>query len=463
MTEIRITVNNTSNIGGTFLTPVWFGFHDNSFDLFNTGEAASAGLEAIAEDGNAAPLGAELLEADTDGQGGIIPGAQGPITTREQTSTTVSVNGTSNGYLSLAAMLLPSNDAFIGTSDAVQIFDADGSFNGAQTLTFLGADVYDAGTEVNTELDAAFINQTGPNTGEDEGGVVDLHPGFNGSEGNPVGEGDQVILGGTNAFGEFIDPEIADFTRPGATVASIHINTVNREEGDAGDNVLIGGADDDIFNGGNGADVLVGFSGYDVLSGGNGEDTLIGGSGNDELFGGNGADKLFGGSDDDVLDGGRSVDLLVGGSGNDRLSGGTQGDHLYGNSGRDIIDGGSGRDHIYGGSGNDRIAGGLGQDQIFAGSGDDFIFGGAARDTIFLGFGRDTVLFNAGDGSDIVNGFGADDILLLNVEGVNDFTSALASAEQTDLGVELNFNGSGRILLTGLELASLTESQFDFV
>ncbi len=50
MTGIRIVATNTSDQGGTFLTPFWFAAHDGSFDLYNRGEAASAGLEALAED-----------------------------------------------------------------------------------------------------------------------------------------------------------------------------------------------------------------------------------------------------------------------------------------------------------------------------------------------------------------------------------------------------------------------------
>lgn len=445
MTEIRITVNNTSDTGGTFLTPVWFGFHDNSFDLFNGGEAASAGLEAIAEDGNAAGLDTELVAADTDGQGGIITGSQGPIQTREQTSTTVNVNASSNSYLSLAAMLLPSNDAFIGTDEAVQLFDANGDFLGAQTLDFLGTDVYDAGTEVNTELDAAFINQTGPNTGVDEGGVVHLHPGFNGSLGNPVGEGDQIILGGTNAFGEFIDPEVADFTQPGATVASIHVNTVNREDGGSGQDVLTGGTDDDIFNGGNGADILTGGEGYDVLSGDNGADILDGGAGNDELDGGNGADLLLGGAGSDVLSGGRSSDTIFGGDGNDTIDGGTQADSLFGGDGNDIISGGAGRDLILGGDGN------------------DFIFGGTGRDTIIAGAGDDTIAYGTGDGFDTIRGFGEGDTLLLDVDGITSFRDVVASATGVADGVRLDFGETSRVFLEGTDLNDISEGLFDFV
>ena len=262
--ELRLTVTNTSPDGGTFLTPFWFGLHDDGFDLGNRDEAASAGLEALAEDGTFEAIAAELLAADPDGVGGAILGERGPIATGEVASTTL-LASTDTPYISLAAMLLPSNDAFVGTLNAVKLFDENGDYLGDQTITFTGENVYDAGTEVNTELDAAFINQTGPNTGIDENGVIELHPGFNGSEGNPEGEGDQIILGGTNAFGVDIDETAADFTRDGAQIAEVSIEQVD---------VQLGSSEDNMFEvttfesaariaGNGGADTIV-FTGFDL-------------------------------------------------------------------------------------------------------------------------------------------------------------------------------------------------------
>ena len=37
MTELRITVKNTSAPGGTALTPLFVGFHDDNFDLYDFG------------------------------------------------------------------------------------------------------------------------------------------------------------------------------------------------------------------------------------------------------------------------------------------------------------------------------------------------------------------------------------------------------------------------------------------
>ena len=45
---VTVRIENLSPPNGTFLTPVWFGIHDGSFDLFDVGTAATAGLESLA-------------------------------------------------------------------------------------------------------------------------------------------------------------------------------------------------------------------------------------------------------------------------------------------------------------------------------------------------------------------------------------------------------------------------------
>lgn len=425
-TELRVSVRNTSDFGGTALTPVFSGFHDGSFDVYDLGAAASAGLEQLAEDGATGGLAAELVAADSDAQTINVAAARGPIAAREIASNTIAVDGASNGYVGLASMLLPSNDAFIGTANAVRLFDADGTFLGAQTVSFDGGAVRDAGTEVNTEQDAAFINQTGPNTGITEGGVVTVHPGFNGSLGNPGG--DQIILGGTNAFGEFIDPVAADFTQPGAEVATVHINTVARHAGTAGRDFIRGGADDDLVDAGAGRDVVFGGAGWDVLDG---ED---------------GRDILFGGAGDDIISGGKGRDSLIGG-------------HGY-----DDIDGGAGRDVIFGGDGDDNISGGDHRDALFGGNGDDVIQGGAGRDKIIGGGGDDIFIFATGDGHDRVLDFDrfGDDRIALSIEGVESFADVQDAAHGWHNRAVLSF-GDDKLVLQGVSLDELTAEDFLFL
>ncbi|MGK0190316.1 MAG: hypothetical protein ACI9R3_006139 [Verrucomicrobiales bacterium] len=184
--EIMLTITNDAPENGTFLTPVWIGLHDGTFDLFNTGEAASSGLERLAEDGNTAPLSEEFLASVGAGfdmtlasNEGIPPFSPGES---ETITFTVDANNPKHRYLSFASMVIPSNDAFIGNGDpmAYPLFDDAGNFTGSSFLR-LGTQVYDAGTELNDELPAntAFFGQAAPNTGIGENGSIALHGGFN--------------------------------------------------------------------------------------------------------------------------------------------------------------------------------------------------------------------------------------------------------------------------------------------
>ncbi len=445
MTELRVSVLNTSDTGGTVLTPTYFGFHDGSFDLFDAGSAASAGLEALAEDGDFSVLAGERLAASPGSQGAAVFGDRGPIGTRELASATLDVDGTLNTTVSFASMILPSNDAFIGTDEGITLFDASGNFLGAQAISLDGGNVYDAGTEVNTELDAAFLNQTAPNTGVDENGVVRLHEGFNGSAGNPVGEGDQNILGGTNAFGELIDPAAADFTLPGAQIATIHINAVTRTTGTSGSDVEFGDATDDIVNLARGDDAAFGGDGWDEISGAAGSDLIAGGNGADIISGGTGSDVLFGDDGDDVLLGGSANDVLNGGNDNDSLSGGLGVDELNGDTGNDILSGDGGGDVLDGGAGNDRLSGG---------GGNDLVTGGA---------GEDVFVFRSGSQIDRITDFtSGEDVISVSVAGVESFADLGALGSTVGGGASFDFGNGNVLRLLDVDLADLTADDFIF-
>ena len=212
--NVTVSIENLSPIGGSALTPFWTGFHDGSFDLYNMGEAASVGLERIAEDGNTGPLSMDFLGSNPGFVDGTIIADQGipPILPGETATATFVVDSMSelNRYFSYAAMVLPSNDAFVanGNPFAHPLFNDSGEFI-AQNFFIAGSEVLDAGTEVNDELpeNTAFFGQAAPNTGVDENGVVALHPGF-----NPVGSG-----------GILDSPDFpnADFTADGYPVAFV--------------------------------------------------------------------------------------------------------------------------------------------------------------------------------------------------------------------------------------------------
>jgi hypothetical protein len=228
-TPVRVSVKNQSSAGGIYLTPVWLGYHDGSFDSFNAGETASTGIERIAEDGDFGALAADF-EAAAAGTGQVVLNPAGfagaPLFDPGYSSSEmVYLDATTNRYLSYAAMVLPSNDAFIGNDNpmAYPIFNESGNFVGPVKVKVYGNQVWDAGTEANTESNAAFFDQATPDSGETTAELIALHPGFNGSYGNPNGS-PQLFLGGTNGPGISFDETAADFTIPGSAVAEIRVS-----------------------------------------------------------------------------------------------------------------------------------------------------------------------------------------------------------------------------------------------
>ncbi|MCA1994217.1 MAG: spondin domain-containing protein [Coleofasciculus sp. S288] len=216
---LKVTIENIAPQNGLVVTPLWVGFHDGSFDIFNLDEPASLSLERLAEDGDTAPIANEFL---TSGAGivegtllgpGISPTSPPviPPTTSATRTFTLDGNLASSRYFSYAAMIVPSNDAFIANNNpfAVKIFDEEGKFLGADFI-ISGDRIWDAGTEVNDEVpeNTALLGQTMPNTGLDENGVVKSHPGF---------------ISGGNILSAFPN---ADFTTPGYQVARIKVEQV---------------------------------------------------------------------------------------------------------------------------------------------------------------------------------------------------------------------------------------------
>lgn len=174
---VKVKVENVSASDGLWFTPVFFGFHDGSFDAFDSGVAATPSLEALAEDGNPSGLigdiagiaGAKSHVLLQDGSGappGVLfePG--------QSNSFTIDLDAALNRYLSYAAMILPSNDSFFGNENpGLALFDILGNFNGSQQIDIFGSNIWDAGTEDNNLLGQPF---SGPGSIDTIGGSVTL-------------------------------------------------------------------------------------------------------------------------------------------------------------------------------------------------------------------------------------------------------------------------------------------------
>jgi len=135
--SIEVTITNITQ-NQTF-TPIMVASHRGRINLFETGEPASDELIAIAESGNVTPLSA-LLSAndrvsDVKNSGGLLgPG---------ESVTLILDTDKHRNRISLASMMLPTNDSFIA-------LDSVGVPKHGKTKTYLSPG-YDAGSETNDE------------------------------------------------------------------------------------------------------------------------------------------------------------------------------------------------------------------------------------------------------------------------------------------------------------------------
>jgi hypothetical protein len=161
--DLRITITNLSPTGGNALSPFTLAVHDGTFDAFGSGTAAGSGIENIAELGDGTQMISDIAAAQPTaltgtvtastggfGPGIFLPGGSGSIV--------LSLDPAMHRYLSYGSMVVPSNDAFLGNDSptSVELFDAGGNFV-ATDLMLTGDRIWDAGTEVNQPLGAAYI------------------------------------------------------------------------------------------------------------------------------------------------------------------------------------------------------------------------------------------------------------------------------------------------------------------
>lgn len=160
-----VTITNITS--GQSFTPLMAVTHKKGHPLFMLGEPASPELTRIAEGGDTMPLQDKLLNSgmayDAASSGGLLgPGE----------SVTVNVKGKgSYKYLSVVAMMLPTNDGVVAVNGI--------RLPNKQRMVMARA--YDGGTEINDELCASI---PGPHCGgspfsdEDGEGYVHTHPGI---------------------------------------------------------------------------------------------------------------------------------------------------------------------------------------------------------------------------------------------------------------------------------------------
>ena len=141
----EITITNITK--GVQFTPILASTHSKAVRYFTAGETASEELALLAEAGDVGPLQTALEESgeahDFANSADFLPSGQPPLLDPGEKVTMEITSRRGFRWLSLAAMLLPTNDSFVAVN-AIRL-----PKRGAKTVLAIG---YDAGTELNDEV-----------------------------------------------------------------------------------------------------------------------------------------------------------------------------------------------------------------------------------------------------------------------------------------------------------------------
>ena len=175
--EVRYSVTVINLTKGQTFTPFLFATHTAAVRLFAPGTQISPQLQIVAEEGDTAMLAALLRGMTADVREVVVAGG---LQTPAVTATFQIAGGGVFTRLSLASMLIPTNDAFVGASGITLP-------TGFEPLV-VDLLAYDSGTEINDERCASipgpnFTECGGPGSGGRPGrgeGAVTVHNGMHG-------------------------------------------------------------------------------------------------------------------------------------------------------------------------------------------------------------------------------------------------------------------------------------------
>ncbi|WP_203070945.1 beta strand repeat-containing protein [Falsiroseomonas ponticola] len=293
-------------------------------------------------------------------------------------------------------------------------------------------------------------------TGDDrlEGnGGADTLDGFTGRDTLRGGAGDDLLLGaglqagelfdggsGTDTFslrddavGARIDLGAASVTRAGATAT---LRFVERVEGSAGADTLLGGSGAETLMGGEGNDQLDGRGGHDLLAGGEGDDTYIVNQPGATI-------EEAAGRGNDMVRASFSITLsanverlvLLGTAASGTGNAGDNG--ITGNAADNVLLGLIGHDTLLGREGDDSLDGGQGHDSLRGGEGADTLTGGAGNDTLRGEGGADAFLLGRFGGIDRILDYDETDRILLDRDSIDpgrDLFIALGAVTESRFG-----------------------------
>lgn len=186
----KYEVSLTNVTSGQPMAPAFVALHSSNYEVYTLGSSASVSLEALAEGGDNSMLLAEATATtdvdDAQGFSGLLkPGM----------TSTVNVEG-NDDYLSLAGMLVNTNDGFIGLESYHVSHLKVGESETLELAT------YDAGTEANSESAATLAGQMGEGfttVRDDANDKVRLHAGV-------ITSDDGLITSALTAMHRFDNP-----------------------------------------------------------------------------------------------------------------------------------------------------------------------------------------------------------------------------------------------------------------
>ncbi len=166
----RVTVTNlTSNQP---FAPQGVVLHTDGYLGWQTGASAAEGIERLAESGDPAAFLAQA-DMDTNVMATAVNGSL--VMPGSSTSVELQTNSEADLRISLATMLVNTNDAFTGLTDTLV---GDLEVNESKTIY---VPAYDAGTEANSETAATVPGPAGGGEGynaeQDDSGFISVHPG----------------------------------------------------------------------------------------------------------------------------------------------------------------------------------------------------------------------------------------------------------------------------------------------
>ena len=202
-----VTIENLTT--GQPFTPPVATTHNRRTEVFSVGDAATAGVQGLAENGGVPGLVAEL-EADSRVGEIVVADAGGPVLPGGSVSFEIT-SAPGRRKLSIASMLICTNDGFTGI-DSLRLPRRSGQ----QKVYYL--DAYDAGTEVNTEDFDDLVPPCGPLTGVDSGGAG------TGTTNPALAEGGVIAHHGGTSGGTDLDPAIHDWDDPVAKMTITRID-----------------------------------------------------------------------------------------------------------------------------------------------------------------------------------------------------------------------------------------------